>query len=98
MGNPKPTATPTTTRKGRRRLTSLNLHELNQTLEVIQRRLDQVAAIGQDVDLKGRKIINLAIATKGNDAVPLDQIENPASMTFSLYWKEFLFMGGSGIG
>jgi hypothetical protein len=98
MGNPKPTTTPTTTRKGRKRLTSLNLHELNQVLAEIQGRLDQVDAIGHDPDMKGRKIINLGTAKNPKDALPLEQMRDPASMTFSWYWKEFMFSGGSGIG
>lgn len=98
MGNPKPTATPTTTRRGRRRLTSVNLHELNEVLQEIQSRLDQVDAIGQNPDMKGRKIINLGTATAPHDALPLGQLRDPSLMTFSWYWKEFMFMGGSGIG
>jgi hypothetical protein len=79
MGNPPSQRTPTTTRKGFDRMSSLNLEGLNRVLMEMSIRLAQVEAIGQNPDMKGRRIKNLAAAEENSDAVPKSQLDEKFS-------------------
>jgi len=74
MGKPAPTSTPLYTRRDCYRLSRLDLGLLNQTLQRISLRLDQLDAIGQNPDVRGRRIVNLALAINSADAARYSQI------------------------
>jgi len=112
MTNPTPSATPTTTRKHRYTVARLDLNALNSVLTQIGLRLDQVEAIGQNPDFKGRRGVNLGLADRNSDAARKDQIslsifstDDLAEGTTNLYFTDervddrinTLFIAGTGI-
>ena len=60
MSNPKLNSTPTNTRRRQYRIGRVSIAEINRVLQDIGLRLDQVDAVGQDPDVKGRVLRNLA--------------------------------------
>ena len=76
MPNPTPTKVPSYLRKGTFQIKSLTLPEINTVLLGISLRLNQVDAIGQNPDAKGRIIKNLGKGTETTDSIRLDQIFN----------------------
>jgi len=63
VSNPTPNSTPTNTRRRQYRIGQVSLSEINRVLQDIGLRLDQVDAIGQDPDIKGRILRNLSSGT-----------------------------------
>ena len=59
MSNPKSNSAPTNTRRRQYRIGQVSISEINRVLQDIGLRLDQVDAIGQDPDVKGRILRNL---------------------------------------
>ena len=76
MPNPKPTKVPSYLRKGVFQAKALTLPEVNTILLGISIRLNQLDAIGQNPDAKGRIIKNLGIGTSNTDSIRFDQIFN----------------------
>ncbi|KKN75081.1 hypothetical protein LCGC14_0384550 [marine sediment metagenome] len=62
MSNPPPSRLPLYTRRQQYKLSGLSLAELNKVLTNIGIRLDQLSAIGQDVDMKGRWLRNVRVS------------------------------------
>lgn len=67
---------PTTTRRRQYRIGQMTLAEINRVLQDVGLRMDQVDAVAQNPDIKGRKIINLNNGVRGSDAIRLDQISS----------------------
>ena len=59
MSNPKSNSAPTNTRRRQYRIGQVSISEINRVLQDIGLRLDQVDAVGQDPDVKGRLLRNL---------------------------------------
>ena len=74
MPNPKPQTVPSYLRKGIFGIRNLTLNEVNTALLNISLRLNQLDAIGQNPDVKGRTIKNLGAGVENPDAVRLDQV------------------------
>jgi len=74
MPNPTPTKVPSYLRKGIFQAKALTLPELNTILLDISLRLNQLDAIGQNPDAKGKIIVNLGKGTKSSDSIRFDQI------------------------
>jgi len=60
MSNPKSNSAPTNTRRRQYRIGQVSISEINRVLQDIGLRLDQVDAIGQDPDVKGRILRNIS--------------------------------------
>jgi hypothetical protein len=63
VSNPPSNSAPTNTRRRQYRIGSISISEINRVLQDIGLRLDQVDAIGQDPDIKGRILRNLSSGT-----------------------------------
>ena len=59
MSNPKSNSAPTNTRRRQYRIGQVSISEINRVLQDMGLRLDQVDAIGQDPDVKGRTLRNI---------------------------------------
>jgi len=66
VSNPIPNSAPTNTRRRQYRIGQVSISEINRVLQDIGLRLDQVDAIGQDPDIKGRILRNLSSGTLAN--------------------------------
>ena len=91
-----------TLQKEQYRLRNLNLNEMNLYLQKIQMRLDQLNAIAQNPDFKGRTLNNAGEAVADNDAVVLGQLNDEIdNLNLSIsgilgmsFYRYFTFMGG----
>jgi len=69
MSNPKSNSAPTNTRRRQYRIGQVSISEINRVLQDIGLRLDQVDAIGQDPDIKGRILRNISPKSLAKHAV-----------------------------
>lgn len=76
MPNPTPTKVPSYLRKGVFQAKALTLPEINTILLGISLRLNQLDAIGQHPDAKGRIIKNLGKGLTETDSIRFDQLFN----------------------
>ena len=74
MANPIPTTIPLRTRRNQYRLNDIDVQSVNRVLQDISLRLDQLDAISQNPDMRGRIITNLGAAFYAHDAVRKDQV------------------------
>ncbi len=77
-------------------LSGINLSALNRILINIGMRLDQVDAIGQNPDFKGKTLKNVATTTNPMEGVNLGQTQDliGASTAEGGFYKHFIFFGG----
>lgn len=74
MTTPALTKVSTKTRRDNYRIASFDLNSVNTVLTQIGLRLDQIDAIGQNPDIKGRRLVNVAPAVEPSDAIRFDQL------------------------
>ncbi len=84
-------------RKENYTLSEITLNSINRVLINIGMRLDQVDAIGQNPDFKGKSLKNVADGVKSADGVNLSQVQaliDVGLMTGSDFYRDFMFFGG----
>ena len=93
MSNPKPSTVPTNTRKGILGIRKLTVQEINAALVSISLRINQLDAVSQNPDMKGRKIVNVLEGENPADAVTLGQVSDAISVAGQGLLKHYFFMG-----